>query len=187
MYHRAEELLEEPGDSNQGDPNLGYHHYEISNWSRPGLACRHNLAYWENQAYLGVGPGAHSCLSHHRFWDTNSPRLYISQVEAWESSNPQPVTSLDQQALEHICPVGGYEYIDPDLAAAETMFLGLRLLDGMDLTQASSQLGTDLGDRYRTEIDESLELGLLEWCGPKLRLTKPTYLIANQVFTRFMG
>ncbi len=177
MYHLAEALLEEPG----------YQHYEISNWSRPGLACRHNLCYWENQPYLGVGPGAHSCLSRHRFWDTSSPRLYISQVEAWESTEPQPITRLDQQALGQICPVGGYEYIDPDLAAAETMFLGLRLLDGMDLPQASAQVGADLGKRYCAEIDELQELGLLEWSGPKLRLTKPTYLIANQVFTRFLG
>ena len=182
MYHCAEELLEEPGE-----PQLAYHHYEISNWSRPGLACRHNLSYWENRPYLGVGPGAHSCLSRHRLWDTSSPRLYISQVEAWEGSDPQPVTSLDQQALGQICPVGGYEYIDPDLTAAETMFLGLRLLDGMDLGQASFQAGTDLGERYSAEIDECEELGLLEWSGPRLRLTKPTYLIANQVFTRFLG
>ena len=187
MYHLAEELLEEPADSIQNGPNSGYHHYEISNWSRPGLACRHNLAYWENQPYLGVGPGAHSCLSHYRFWDTNSPRIYISQVQEWESSQPQPLTSLDQQALEQVCPVGGFEYIDPDLAASETMFLGLRLLDGMDLARASSQVGTDLGERYRAEIEESQELGLLEWSGPRLRLTKPTYLIANQVFTKFLG
>jgi oxygen-independent coproporphyrinogen-3 oxidase len=187
MYHLAEDLLEQPGDPQAGDGQSGYQHYEISNWSRPGLACRHNLCYWENQPYLGVGPGAHSCLSRYRFWDTSAPRLYISQVEAWEYAEPQPITSLDQQALEHIRPVGGYEYIDPDLAAAETMFLGLRLLDGMDLPQASSQAGTDLGERYRAEIDECQELGLLEWSGPRLRLTKPTYLIANQVFTRFLG
>ena len=67
------------------------------------------------------------------------------------------------------------------------MFLGLRLLEGVDLAQASSQAGTDLGEKYRVEIDDLQDLGLLEWCGPKLRLTKPTYLIANQVFTRFMG
>ena len=190
MFHLAEELLEESGNSHPSDPHLGshhYEHYEISNWSRPGMCCRHNLAYWENQPYLGVGPGAHSCLSRHRFWDTSSPRLYISQVEAWESAEPQAITSLDHQVLEKICPVGGYEYIDPDLVAAETMFLGLRLLEGIDLTQASSQAGTDLGVRYRAEIDECQELGLLEWSGPRLRLTKPTYLIANQVFTRFLG
>lgn len=187
MYHCAEELLEESGGSHPADLPSGYHHYEISNWSRPGLSCRHNLCYWENQPYLGVGPGAHSCLSRHRFWDTSPPRLYISQVEAWESTEPQPITFLDQQALGRIGPVEGYEYIDPDLAAAETMFLGLRLLDGMDLTQASSKAGTDLGVRYRAEIEECQELGLLEWSGPRLRLTKPTYLIANQVFTRFLG
>ena len=192
MYHYAEELLEEPGghqssDRQAGDTISGYHHYEISNWSQAGLSCRHNLAYWENQPYLGVGPGAHSCLSHHRFWDIDSPRLYISQVQAWDASEPRPIITLDQQALGDIYPIGGHEYIDPDLAAAETMFLGLRLLDGINLAQASSRIGTDLGEKYRQEIAGLEELGLLEWSGTMLRLTKPTYLIANQVFTRFLG
>ena len=191
MYHYAEELLEEPGvhppvDRQAGGHHPGYHHYEISNWSRHGLSCRHNLAYWENQPYLGVGPGAHSCLSSHRFWDIDSPRLYISQVQEWDATEPRPIAILDQQALGKISPVGGHEYIDPDLSAAETMFLGLRLLDGMDLAQASLRAGTDLGQRYREEIDDLQELGLLEWSGSMLRLTKPTYLIANQVFIRFL-
>ena len=46
----------------------GYHHYEISNWARPGLQSRHNLVYWRNEPYLGVGPGAHSRLGDYRFW-----------------------------------------------------------------------------------------------------------------------
>jgi oxygen-independent coproporphyrinogen-3 oxidase len=83
--------------------------------------------------------------------------------------------------------VEGLEYIGPELTRAETMFLGLRLLDGIDLAAASSQVGRDLGELYRPQIDELLQLGLLEWQEGRLRLTKPTYLIANQVFTRFLG
>jgi oxygen-independent coproporphyrinogen-3 oxidase len=67
------------------------------------------------------------------------------------------------------------------------MFLGLRLLDGIDLEAASAQVGTDLATLYRPQIDESMELGLLEYVDGRLRLTKAAYLIANQVFTRFVG
>jgi oxygen-independent coproporphyrinogen-3 oxidase len=186
MYHYAEVLL----------ADAGYQHYEISNWTRPGLASRHNLAYWLNQPYLGVGPGAHSCLDHYRFWEINSPREYIDRVRQWAESAPPvlpmlpvlPVfTEMSEAVLESIPPVGGQEYIDPALAASETMFLGLRLMDGLDLAAVSARLGTDLLERYRFEIDDLRELGLLEWHGKQLRLTPRAYLIANQVFTRFLG
>ena len=180
MYHYAEELL----------GGAGYHHYEISNWARPGLASRHNLAYWRNLAYLGVGPGAHSCLGGYRFWDMDSPRGYVAAVREWAESisqlQPQPPATLTGEWLERVGPVGGHEAIGPDLAAAETMFLGLRLLDGLDLAQASARLGIDLADKYRPQIEELLELGLLERQGSLLRLSEPAYLIANQVFTRFL-
>jgi oxygen-independent coproporphyrinogen-3 oxidase len=67
------------------------------------------------------------------------------------------------------------------------MFLGLRLLDGMDLAVNSERIGVDLGDKYRAEIAELVDLGLLERERNSLRLTKGAYLIANQVFTRFLG
>jgi oxygen-independent coproporphyrinogen III oxidase len=89
--------------------------------------------------------------------------------------------------LQSIPPVGGLEYIDPDLAAAETMFLGLRLLDGIDLAEATARAGLDLEAKYRQQIAELLELGLLEQKCHRLRLTRDAYLIANQVFTRFLG
>ena len=73
-----------------------------------------------------------------------------------------------------------------DLAAAETMFLGLRLLDGLDVAEASARMGVDLAARYRTQIDELLELGLLEKEDTVIRLHPSACLIANQVFTRFL-
>ena len=177
MYHHARESL----------AGAGYRHYEISNWSKPGLASQHNLAYWLNHPYLGVGPGAHSCLGGYRFWDVTSPRGYLDRVREWSESDPQPLASLNDDGWARIFPVGGQEFIDSDLAAAETMFLGLRLLDGMDLAEASAQVGVDLAAKYRAEIAESLELGLLEWHDSRLRLSQDTYLIANQVFTKFLG
>ena len=80
----------------------------------------------------------------------------------------------------------GWEHIDDDTACAETMFLGLRLLDGLDLRKASASVGQDLAARYRAEIEESLALGLLRREGDVIRLDEAAYLIANQVFTRFL-
>lgn len=177
MYHYAEKLLEQ----------AGYHHYEISNWAVPGFPSQHNLAYWLNLPYLGVGPGAHSRLGNYRFWEVNSPRGYIDKVRQWAEVTPKPLAALTEEALQGILPVDGQEFIDADLAAAETMFLGLRLLDGMDLAENSERAGTDLSVKYQAEIAELTDLGLLEQEGNCLRLTKEAYLIANQVFTRFLG
>ena len=177
MYQYSRELL----------GGLGYHHYEISNWSLPGLASRHNLAYWRNLPYLGVGPGAHSCLGGRRFWDMDSPRGYIEAAQRWAAGPATPPGKITSEWLDTVGPVGGYESIDDGLAAAETMFLGLRLLDGLDLTGASAQLGIDLADRYHTQLAELVELGLLVREGPVYRLHPSAYLIANQVFERFLG
>ena len=122
----------------------GYHHYEISNWALPGRESRHNLAYWLNRPYLGVGPGAHSRLGSHRFWTVNSPRGYIDRARRWKEAGALPgAAQLDspegEAFLRGIPTVGGSEYIDPALSCAETMFLGLRLLDGMDLAEASTR------------------------------------------------
>ncbi|MYC28997.1 MAG: radical SAM family heme chaperone HemW [Chloroflexi bacterium] len=188
MYHHARELLGE----------RGYHHYEISNWYRPGpasqpdlasttdLASRHNLAYWRNLPYLGVGPGAHSSLGGYRFWDMDPPRGYVAAAREWASGVDGPVAEITGEWLGSVGPVGGYEAIDLDLAAAETMFLGLRLLDGLDLREASDRMGIDLATRYESEISELLELGLLVKRDTVIRLHESAYLIANQVFTRFL-
>ena len=176
MYHHAESVLE----------NAGYHHYEISNWCLPGLESRHNMAYWLNQAYLGVGPGAHSSLSQHRFWDASSPVKYLAEVERWARAEARPVGEITGDLLENIPPVGGYEYCGGDTSFAEAMILGLRLLDGMDLEAESVRLGEDLGSWFDTEIGDLVDLGLLDLRGSELCLTKPAYLIANQVFNRFV-
>jgi oxygen-independent coproporphyrinogen-3 oxidase len=117
----------------------------------------------------------------------DSPRAYIDKVNQWAKAIHEPIRVLDYQVLQGIISVGGNEHIDADLSAAETMFLGLRILDGMDLAQVSAQAGIDLAAKYQTQISELLDLGLLEWQGSRLRLTKDAYLIANQVFIRFLA
>ena len=164
----------------------GYHHYEISNWSLPGRGCDHNLVYWQNGPYLGVGPGAHSRLGDYRFWTVLSPRDYLSKTTAWADADVRPIAELIEPVLQAVSTVGGWEHISLETACSETMFLGLRLLDGLDLSDASTLMGVDLAKKYRTPIKECIQLGLLEQSGTCLRLTEPAYLVANQAFTRFL-
>ncbi|MBI4306139.1 MAG: radical SAM family heme chaperone HemW [Chloroflexi bacterium] len=70
MYEHAEDVM----------ASAGFRHYEISNWARPGFESRHNLVYWTNGPYLGVGPGAHSHLRATRFANLKSPREYIRRM-----------------------------------------------------------------------------------------------------------
>ena len=94
---------------------------------------------------------------------------------------------MDESALKSALTVESWEHISPEIDCSEMMILGLRLLDGMDLNQASVQVGADLETIFKTEIEELTGLGLLERDNGMLRLTGKTYLIANQVFTRFVG
>ena len=176
MYAGAREVLAE----------AGFHHYEISNWSQPGLESRHNLIYWRNEPYLGVGPGAHSRLGDYRFWTVLAPREYAERAARWAQAGSVGWDEFEEGELRSAQTVEGWENIDADTACAETMFLGLRLLDGLDLPRASDAVGQDLAQRYKVEIEDSVALGLLRIEGDVLRLEESAYLIANQVFTRFL-
>ena len=165
----------------------GYRHYEISNWARPGYESRHNLIYWRNEPYLGAGPGAHSRLGQYRFWTALSPRDYARRAAEWRQADAGRWRGFGEAELRQARTVDGWEYINADTAAAETMFLGLRLLDGLHLPGASAAVGQDLVARYRGEIEELVDLGLLQRDGDTIRLPESACLIANQVFTRFLG
>ena len=176
MYQYARESL----------ATAGYHHYEISNWSLPSRSCEHNLVYWENGPYLGVGPGAHSRLGDYRFWTILSPREYNTKAASWSEIKTKSVSELVNTVLQGVPTLGGWEYISLETACSETMFLGLRLLDGLDIFEASAKTGLDLAKKFETPIQECIDLGLLERDGNRVKLTNSSYLIANQAFTRFL-
>ena len=176
MYQYARESL----------ASAGYHHYEISNWSLPGRACEHNVVYWENGPYLGVGPGAHSRLGDYRFWTVLSPRDYNSKAAAWADAGVKRADELIEAVLQGVSTLGGWEHLSQETTSSETMFLGLRLLDGLHLSEASARAGVDLAEKFRMAIAECIQLGLLEQDGDCLKLTGRSYLVANQAFTRFL-
>jgi oxygen-independent coproporphyrinogen-3 oxidase len=150
QYELAEDLL----------AAHGYRHYEISNWAKPGKECRHNLVYWRNLPYLGVGLAAHSHLNGHRFANTSSLDKYLADF----SGKSLPAPEMDEE-------------ISPELELAETAILGLRLEDGIEV---------DNGARYQTQVKEMAEAGLLEQAGSRIRLTGRGRLLGNEVFWRFL-
>ena len=181
MYDRAGTLL----------GSAGLDCYEISNWARPGRECRHNLVYWRNQPYLGVGPGAHSFLGGHRFRVIDSPTEYIARVRSWGEGARRPSSGLDAGSLERIPQVAEVETISRSLEMAETAMLTLRLREGLALPAFRARFGQDFRDVFGDVVAETTELGLLEVAGGEgeetARLTARGRLLGNQVFWRFLS
>ncbi|MBF8267272.1 MAG: oxygen-independent coproporphyrinogen oxidase [Dehalococcoidia bacterium] len=176
MYQMAEELLEQ----------AGYRHYEISNWARPGKESRHNLTYWRNQPYLGVGPGAHSYLGKWRFHNTLSPQEYVRRLGDTPSP-PSVANGISPEALSQVPTVEGIETIDERLEMAETMMLGLRLEEGIDPEGFARRFGRSLSSVYGEQVQDVTSLGLVEQAEGALRLTPRGRLLGNEVFLRFFG
>lgn len=146
----------------------GYVNYEISNWSLPGHQCRHNLTYWWNLPYIGMGAGAHSFFAGKRFSDILDPQEYIRQLKAG-----------------HL-PVAETEDITRLQEMTETSFMGLRTAMGLHLPTFAERFAEPfdqfVGDRLRT-VEEA---GLLERAGDWLRLSEHGRLLGNEVFFRLL-
>jgi putative oxygen-independent coproporphyrinogen III oxidase len=142
----------------------GYLHYEISNWGLPGFESRHNLKYWRREPYFGFGAGAHSFNGSQRWANAHDPRSYTD-------------------ALSHgRFPVEQLEDVTRGQALEEELFLGLRQLAGIDLNGIESKYGANLHPR----VQELLAQGLVEWDGPRLRLSPDRLTISNEVFVHLL-
>jgi oxygen-independent coproporphyrinogen-3 oxidase len=147
--------------------------YEISNYARPDNHSRHNVNYWRGGDYLGLGAGAHSyrCNTDYRTgrrWSNEkNPVKYMAQVE----QTHQAITELEE--------------INRDKAAAEFMFLGLRMLEGISPVAFRERFGEFPWEAF-PRIKDLIEGKLLEVKHGFLRLTKKGLLVANSVFVEFM-
>jgi len=146
----------------------GYEHYEISNFARPGRQCSHNLVYWQNRPYLGLGPAAHSFFRGERF------------------SNETSIERYSEKLCREEYPLETRERIQLETEMAETMFLGLRLIKGIDLNMFYQRFGRRAEDVYRKEIAGLLKDRLVEFAGQRLRLTGNGLPLANRVFREFV-
>jgi oxygen-independent coproporphyrinogen III oxidase len=147
----------------------GYTHYEISNWAKPGKECRHNLVYWHNLPYLGAGVAAHSCLNGHRLANTGNLDEYLAEFSGHTGWKPE----MD-------------EIIGHDLEIAETIILGLRLDEGIQKEALRARFGINILDKFRRQITEMTDAGLLKQNDGCISLTRRGRLLSNQVFYRFL-
>ncbi len=147
----------------------GYEHYEISNLCRPGFHSRHNVKYWTGAPYYGFGCSAHSYDGRTRRWSNHRDLLkYVELVEAGAS----PV--VDEQQLSDI-----------DMRS-EAVFLGMRLMQGIDTRRYRESFGVDLRDEHGEDLDRFRKAGLLEFDGDLIRLTRSGALLSNEVFAAFV-
>lgn len=156
--------------------SAGYEHYEISNWALPGHACQHNLSYWRNQEYLGLGAGAHGQANGYRYQLVKQPRVYIRRIKL-EAAAHYPLSS----AVAESHPVSARE------AMSDTVITQLRLLqEGLDMDAFRLRFGGTLDDEFNGLVTQLVDWGLLSREGNRLLLSERGRFISNQVFYRFM-
>jgi oxygen-independent coproporphyrinogen-3 oxidase len=158
MYEYADELLQQ----------AGYINYEISNWALPGHHSRHNLTYWQNLPYIGLGAGAYSYFGGRRFSNEREPLEYNKILKT------RRIPEVESETVER------------EQEMSETAFLALRTALGLHLPtferRFSLPFAQFVGDRLRI-VEEA---GLLEHEDGWLRLSKRGRLLGNEVFLRLL-
>ena len=150
--------------------HCGYQRYEISNYSRPGMCCRHNVGYWTRVDYAGFGVGAASMVDNVRFFNTRDMQIYMQDPLHCECGR-QELTSAEQ--------------------AEEYMFLGLRMMDGVSCRTFESLFGKSVDQVYGRVLEVHEAEGLLERYsgadgGERLRLTERGVSLSNYVMADFL-
>ncbi len=144
----------------------GLARYEISNYARPGCECRHNITYWRNEPYLGLGAGAWSYLDGVRSANVREPAAYADAVLSGDD------------------PEDYAERLGPDDALAEALMMGLRLTEGIDLGMLEACYGPERVAGLRARAEPLAEMGLVEVAHGRLRLTRDGEPLHGEVVVR---
>ncbi len=146
----------------------GYAQYEISNYAKAGMRCRHNIKCWRNEEYVGVGPSAVTFIGGTRGQNVRNLRRYVS-ISDWRTA-----------------PHEYEERLDAESRARETLFLGLRMRDGVDLANFESKTGYDALGLCGEEIERFCDLGLMELAEGRVRLTDRGVYVADAIFSEIV-
>ena len=145
----------------------GFEHYEISNFSKPGFESRHNLMYWDNAEYYGIGAGASGYVNGVRYKNHGPIRHYLNAVEAGNARITE----------EHLTQKEQME---------EEMFLGLRKKSGVSMTRFEEKFGQSFDELYGKIIRDLVQQGLMQNDGDRVRMTKRGLFLGDTVAERFI-
>lgn len=184
MYYLTEEKL----------CAAGYHRYEISNYSKEGYECRHNVGYWKRRDYLGFGIGAASLYQGTRYSNTDKLSQYISLLlaERDEKSDFAVVRDYFQDDMwdikenvlsvleEKIQKLSGNDMME------EFMFLGLRMIEGISTKKFQEEFGRSYESVYGKVTEKLIGQGLIEQNGDRIKLTKRGVDVSNYAMSEFL-
>ena len=145
----------------------GFEHYEISNFSKPGFESRHNLMYWDNAEYYGIGAGASGYVDGVRYKNHGPIRHYLSAVEAGDARITEERLSQKEQMEEE-------------------MFLGLRKKSGVSMARFEEKFGRSFDGLYGEIIRDLVHQGLMQIYGDRVRMTKRGLFLGDTVAERFI-
>ena len=145
----------------------GFEHYEISNFSKPGFESRHNLMYWDNAEYYGIGAGASGYVNGVRYKNHGPIRHYLKAVEEGNARINEELLSLREQMEEE-------------------MFLGLRKKTGVSKARFEEKFGTSFENVYGQVVRDLCHQGLLQVEGQQIRMTKKGLFLGDTVAERFI-
>ena len=158
MYYCAKEYLSDQG----------YIQYEISNWSKPNKESKHNIVYWKMENYLGIGLGAHSFMENRRYYNETNKTKYISANG-----------NLNEIRIEE-------EKVTSLIAMQEYMFLGLRMIEGISISEFEKNYNISIWNQYGNQLRKWLEYNVLIQEDDRLYLSPYGLDVCNEVFSSFL-
>ena len=171
-----------------------YHQYEISNYSKKGFECRHNIKYWRREEYLGLGLSAASFINETRFKNTDNIRDYISLFKKSGSSDiikdlidGKLTTKENPKFYDNNIRFSEFERLSDDDKMSEYMFLGLRMNEGICISEFEKTFGISINQKYGDKINLHIGEGLLDIYEDHLFLTEKGRDLANYVWSDFVG
>lgn len=146
----------------------GFEHYEISNFTKPGFESRHNLMYWDNAEYYGLGAGASGYLNGMRYRNRGPIQHYLKSVtEKGHARLHEEILSKNEQMEEE-------------------MFLGLRKKSGISIQRFQDKFAVNFEERYGSILTDLIQEGLLQVEGDQVRMTKKGLFLGDTVAERFI-
>ncbi|MCI8308133.1 MAG: radical SAM family heme chaperone HemW [Lachnospiraceae bacterium] len=165
----------------------GYRQYEISNYAKPGFACKHNLVYWNRGDYLGLGLGSSSMIGDIRFKNCTSLKKYM---DYYSKSGAGAGTRLHAASLPDTLYMNTLHEDVQKLTGEEQMsehvMLGLRKTEGIDIHEFDERYNADFMNQYREQIKKWTDAGMLEFTQGRICCTRRGLSVSNAIIVDFM-